>query len=87
LEEIQISSLAHCDVVFAGKKQELFRSFQLAQITDVLAVDPDAGGVFDFGRAKEFYFAQDLILSVQGGDQEKEDRKDEQWENNAISKP
>src|SRR5208282_5256876 len=48
LIEVEISSLAHGDVVFTRQQQKLFRSLQLVEIANILSVDPDAGSVLDF---------------------------------------
>src|SRR5579863_5193418 len=48
LHEIQISALTHGNFVITWEQEKFFRSFQLAQIADVLAIDPDARSVLDF---------------------------------------
>src|ERR1700688_1064335 len=48
LHEVEVSPLAHGDIVIAGKEEKLFGSLQFAQVADILTVDPDARGVFAF---------------------------------------
>jgi hypothetical protein len=43
--------------MLAGETQEFFRSLQLPKIADVLPVDPNAGGLLDFGGADQIDLA------------------------------
>jgi hypothetical protein len=68
--------------MLAGKEQELFRSFEFAEITDVLTVDPNAGSVLDFGGADEFNFSQHLVLGVKGWKKKCRNQENERTQDN-----
>src|SRR5215831_9684835 len=75
LNEILVAVLTNGDDVLAGKQEDLFRSLQFFEVSDVLAVDPDAGGLFDFGFAFEFDFAHHVVAGIGCGDQGRENQE------------
>src|SRR5712671_5975517 len=62
LLEIQISALAHGDLVLAGEEQQFFRPFQFLQVSDVLTVEPDTRSFFNLRGSDEFDLPQNLIV-------------------------
>src|SRR6202171_5036602 len=65
LRGINIASLANGNLVFARQQHDLFRALKFLQISDVLAVNPDARSLFHFRRPVEIHLSHDLILPEQ----------------------
>src|ERR1700756_291096 len=62
--------------MFARQQQDLLRSLEFLQISDVLSVDPHARSIFDFGFSFKLNFSHHLIPRVdRWGEQKKENCK------------
>ena len=68
--EVLVAVLAHRKVVRARKQKNLLRPLEFMQIAEILAVDPNAGGLFDFGCALELELAENFILGEGSGHEE-----------------
>jgi hypothetical protein len=67
LREVLITILANGDGVVARKKEHFLRSLQFLEVAHVLAINPDAGSLFDFRFALELYFAHNVVAGEEMG--------------------
>src|SRR5712671_107730 len=64
--EIIVAGLTNGKLVLAWKQQDLFRAFEFLQVSDILSVNPDAGGFFHLRSPIKIDLAHHLILPVEG---------------------
>ena len=75
--EIYIPILPYRQFVRAGKQQDLFRSLELVEISQILPINPNARSLLDFGRAFQLQFAEHVISGISSFDRERETGKHE----------
>ena len=64
LSEIHVSGLTHGNLMFTRQKQDFVVGFQLIDIADVLAIDPNSGCFIRLGLSDQLHLTQDLVLRV-----------------------
>src|SRR5271154_6087244 len=63
LSRVKITRLSKGDFVLSGEKHYFLLVFQLGDVAEVLAIDPDSRGFLGFRGADKLEFALDRILS------------------------